>query len=139
MEFDPSERMPVRASVDKIRQHWLTALCALDLLWGLVTIFGRTDSASWVVLRQVCPPAAWGCFFIVATVAIWFGWSVPGGIAGTVGWGALTTASLASIASGTALSWGGPVLFGFFAAVHVLITYEVSSELDSERERRQRG
>lgn len=139
----PGGRMPVFRSADPIRTHWLTALCLLDIFYGLVNVFGRSDGASQVLLRSLPPVPVWATLpiaaSIVASVAIYLGYSVIGGIAGTLAWGSLVFASIASIATGTALSWSGPVLYGFVTWVHVLITYEVSSELDSERERRQRG
>ncbi len=130
--------MPVRASQDKIRIHWLTALCAFDLLYGGVTIFGKTESVSQEYLRGLSlPPAFWGALLVLASGLIWWGWSVPGARVAGFAWAALMGASLMTITD--AVSYGGPILFGYAAYQHALISHDVGSGLDSDRERRQRG
>ncbi len=139
-EPDRPARMPVWASRDKIRTHWLGFLCGIDLLYGLLTVFSRSDGAAQALLRSVVPIATplWGAGLAWAAVMVLFGWSVIGGVAGTLAWGVLGGAALLSIIKGGALSYTGPILPLAFAGFHWLIAFEVGSGLDVDRERRQR-
>lgn len=134
-----SKRMPIWMSVDKIRLHWLGLLVAVDALYGLVNIFGKAESAPQHLLRSILPLPFWYGLIVVSAVLIAFGFSVAGGIVGTLGWGALAMASGLTIINGTAQSFGGPILLGGAMGWHVLVSYDVGSGLDDWRERTQRG
>lgn len=128
--------MPVWRSIDKIRLHWLGLLIGVDALYGLINIFGKAESAPQILLRTILPLPVWYGMLVLAAVLVTFGFSVPGGVVGTLGWSALAAASAFTIVHGTAESYGGPVLLGGFGAgFHILITYDVGSGLDDARER----
>lgn len=133
-------RMPVWKSHDKIRTHWLTLLCGTDALYAALTIFGKSDSASQILLRNAFSggTALWGGVLLGSAVLIYLGWSEPGGAGGAFAWLILAAAGTFSITNGTALSYSGPVLLAGVAGFHVLIIYDVGSGLDEDRERRQR-
>jgi hypothetical protein len=132
------DRMPVRASKDKIRVQWLTWLCIADAAYGTVNMFGKAESAGQILLRNIWPMPVWGGLMVAGAALIWFGWSVPGGILAGFVWAFTAGASLASIAIGTALSYSGPIPTAFLAGCHSLIIVEVGSGMDKDRERRQR-
>lgn len=133
--------MPVFRSHDKIRTHWLTLLCGMDALYGALTIFGKSDSASQLLLRNVFAggTALWGAALLASSLLIYLGWSELGGAGGAFAWLILAAAGSISITNGTALSYSGPALLAGVAGFHVLIIYDVGSGLDDDRERRQRG
>lgn len=131
------KRMPVYRSQDKIRTHWLTLLCAFDLLYGLVNMFGKAEGPGQLVLRGIAPIPVWYGLLVLAAVLIWFGWSVPGGSVGAFALGFQAAAALVSITNGTALNYGGPLVLGYVAWQHALVIYDVGSGLDADRERRQ--
>lgn len=130
--------MPIWRSIDRIRLHWLGLLVAVDALYGLVNIFGKAESAPQILLRTILPLPVWYGLIVGSAVLITFGWSVPGGVVGTLGWSALAAASASTIVHGTAESYGGPFLLGGWAGWHILVTYDVGSGLDDARERSQR-
>lgn len=132
------ERMPVRASKDKIRVQWLTWLCIADAAYGSVNMFGKTESAGQMLLRNICPMPVWGGLMVVGAVLIWFGWSVPGAMLAGFVWAFTAGASLVSITIGTALSYSGPIPACFLAGCHSMIIAQVGSGMDQDRERRQR-
>jgi len=135
-----AERMPVRASKDRIRVAWLTALCVFDALYGAVTMFGKTESAPQMFLRGIgLPPPFWGFLLFGAAALIWWGFSVPGAGVAAFAWGALGAASLLTITNGTAAAYTGPIVYGYVAYQHAMIIHQVGSGLDRDRERRQRG
>lgn len=133
------ERLPVRGSEDKIRRQWLTWLCAVDTLYGVVCMFGKAEGSGQVLLRNIFPIPLWGGALVVSAAAIWWGWAVRGALLGTFVWAFTAGASLASIVIGTAPSSAGPIPTAFLAGCHALIAHEVWSGLDADRERRQRG
>lgn len=130
--------MPVLASVDRIRVHWLTTIVVGDLAYGLVSAFGKAEGASQLLLREVAPIQLWAVLYVAAAGLIWFGWSVWGGVAGTLAWGSAAVASAVAISLNLAPSWTGPVVLGILTYCHILVSFEVASGLDKDRERRQR-
>lgn len=132
------KRMPVRDSSDKIRVQWLTALCAVDFLYGGINTVGKAESAGQQLLRGIFPIPVWGAALVLAAALIWFGWSVQGSIVGTFVWGFSSGASVASIVYGTAPSYSGPLPAAFICTCHMMIIYQVGSGLDQDRENRQR-
>lgn len=136
----PSGWMPVWASRDLIRQQWLYSLIGADGLYAALTLFGRSEGASQLLLRSVLPigTTVWSLLLFGAAVLMLLGASVPGATLGTLAWVILTSATLFSIHYGTALSSAGPVLPGFMTWLHILVSYAVGSGLDADRERRQR-
>lgn len=137
----PSGWMPVWVSQDRIRQQWLYSLIAADGLYAVLTLFGRSEGASQLLLRSVLPigTTVWSLLLLCAAVLMLFGGSIPGATLGTLAWVILTSTTLVSIHNGTALSSAGPVLPGFMTWLHILVSYAVGSGLDADRERRQRG
>jgi hypothetical protein len=133
-----NERMPVWASIDPIRKHWLGLLILIDVLYGGINVFTPAQSAPQILLREVLPIPVWGGMLVVCAVLVAFGWSVHGGVVGAFGWLAQAIASFATIVQGTALAYNGPILLGGMGAFHALITYDVGSGLDARRERQQR-
>lgn len=135
------ERMPVWASKDKIRTQWLTWLCVfINLPYGVLTMFGRSDGASQVLIREAFPPGThlWAALLLASTGLIFLGWSVTGAAGAATAWLTLFAASLFTVGHGTALATAGPVLPWGMAGFHVLVIIEVMSGLDADRERRQR-
>lgn len=137
--MDINDRMPVWKSQDKIRREWLHSLCAVDALTGLFVMFGRSEGAAQMLLKQALPGLwLWALALLVAAGMIEFGWYIRGGAAGAAAWGSYTAAILWTIGARTALSDAGWILPAFITLVHVLIIHEVESGLDQDRERRQR-
>ena len=132
------KRMPVYRSQDKIRIHWLTAICAIDALVGLLTMFGRSEGAAQMLLRAFITTTLWGGVLTASGLLIWLGYSVAGGIGGTLAWASLGFASVVTLTLGTGPSTSGPILPLAMAVFHGLITYDVGSGLDADREMRQR-
>lgn len=135
-----AEHIPVWASrkSDPIRFHWLGWLILVDALYGGINMFGRTDSASQAVLRDVAPIPAWYVLLPIAAVLLAVGLSKTGGAVGMFAWLFLLLASAASIKQGTALSYGGPILLALPCGFHFLVILDVGTGADAERERRQR-
>ena len=120
------------AKSDPIRAQWLTVLTVMDALAGAICVFVPAGEASPILLYVA------GGLLLAAAVLVVVGFSVTGGIAGSFGWGVLVATVLFAIVEWTALWCLAPVVFGWAAACHVLIVYEVGSRLDRDRERRQR-
>lgn len=131
--------MPIWQSIDPIRKHWLTWVVAVDFLYGGINMFGKTESASQLLLASILPIWMWYAMLPLSAFFIAFGYSVRGGMLGTLGWGALAAAAVLTIVHGTALSYGGAIPLIGWAGVHIMITYEVGSGLDDQRERSQRA
>lgn len=131
-------RMPIWASIDPIRRHWLSWVVAVDFLYGGVNMFGKTQGASQVLLGSILPLSIWYGLLLLAAILITFGWSVRGGMVGTFAWGAYAAAQVVTIVNGTALSYGGAIPLLGWAGVHIMITYDVGSGLDDAREQSQR-
>ena len=132
------ERMPVRASKDKIRVAWLTWLCIADAMYGGINMFGKAESAAQVLLRNIFPIPVWGTAMLLGAVLIWFGWSIQGAMLSGFVWAFTAGAALVSISVGTALSYSGPVPAAFLAGCHAMIISQVTSGLYKDREARQR-
>lgn len=133
-------RLTVWASIDRIRRHWLLWLIGWgDVLYGVVNMFGPTESAYQQLLRDVAPIWAWYALFPLAAVLIALGYSKTGAVVGMFAWLFLVLASSATIYQGSALSYGGPILLGLPMGFHFLILWDVGTGLDADRERRQRA
>jgi hypothetical protein len=135
------DRMPVWVSfkTDKIRFHWLSWLCLGDALYGILTIFGRSDGAPQLLLRSVLPVATplWGGALFAAATLMLMGYSVSGGLVGLFCWGILGMAAAFTVSSSPSSSgWVVPM---WCAGWHLLVAYDVGSGLDHDRERRQRA
>lgn len=131
-------RMAIWMSIDPIRRHWLTWVVIVDLLYGGVNMFGKTEGASQILLRSILPLQFWYGLLVLAALLVTFGWSVRGGMVGTFGWGSFAVAQIATIVHGTALSYGGAIPLLGWAGIHVMIVYDVGSGLDDSREQSQR-
>ncbi len=134
----PPRRKWIFESVDPIRTHWLTLVVAVDVLYGGINMFGKAEGASQTLLRSILPLPLWYGSVVLAGILILFEFSVRGGTVGTFAWGALAVAQALTIVQGTALSYGGAIPLLGWAAVHVLVTYDVGSGLDDWREQSQR-
>lgn len=132
-------RMAVWASADPIRRHWLYWVVIVDFTYGGINMFGKAQGPSQLLLATILPIQVWYGMLVVAAVLIALGWSVRGGVLGTLGWGSLTAAAVLTVVHGTALSYGGFIPLLGWMGVHVMIMYDVSSGLDDARERLQRG
>lgn len=132
------KRMPVWASQDKIRKHWLHGVCAVEALYAIFTWFGKAEGAAQILLRQTMPLWLWPLMLLASVALIEFGFSVQGGLAGAAVWGAFTACIVVTIFRGTALSDGGWILPFGMAWLNVLVIYDVGSGLDADREFRQR-
>lgn len=119
------KRMSIFASADRIRVQWLSLTVIVDALFGLVNMIGPADNATQRLLRDVAPIWSWYGLFLLAAAAIGFGYSKTGAAVGMFGWLFLALAACLSIGNGTALSWGGPVLYALPMGQHFLIILEV--------------
>lgn len=121
-------RTPLWTYPDRLRVSTLALLYGFDFTYGLLFAFGgKADSPSQVILRQWVPVPAWGAFLAVAAGLAWIGYGERGGLACLVAWSLMVIASIVSIVSGTASSWGGPLIFGMVMGMHVITVYGVSS------------
>jgi hypothetical protein len=130
--------MPIWASVDPIRRHWLTWVVLVDCLYGGINMFGRAEGPSQLLLRSILPLPLWYGLLPLAAALITLGYSVRGGMIGTFAWGSFAVAAILTIANGTALSYGGAIPLLGWAGVHIMIIYDVGSGLDEAREQSQR-
>ena len=107
--------MPIWASIDPIRRHWLTLLLLIDVAYGVVNLFGHGISP-WC-----------GAAMLLSAPLILLGWSVAGAGIATVGWSAAMFAGN-----------DNPILLGGMAGWFVLVIYDCGTGLDVEREISQR-
>lgn len=110
------------------------------MTYGVLTLFGRSDGATQVAMRDVFPIATqlWGALLISSAALLWLGWSVIGAAGAALAWTILTVAAVVVINHGGAVSTAGWVPFAFIGGCHVLVIFEVLSGLDADRELRQR-
>jgi len=131
--------MPIWRSQNRIRTQWLGLMCLVNILFALFTYFGRSDEAYQILIKHTVPDWLWPLLLLVTTAAIIVGWSIAGGLAGFMLWGAQDYAIIVTIERGTGLSSAGWILPALMVGVHALIFWEVGTGLDEHTERRYRG
>ena len=119
---------------DRLRVKMMAVVLGGDVAYGLQFAFGgKAESVSQLLLRQALPAVPvmhlWGVLLAGSAAACWIGYAERGGIGCTLAWSILALTSLATIANGTAPSYGGPILFGLLAGIHIVISYGASSGL----------
>lgn len=131
--MDRLGRMPVWASIDAIRKHWLTWLLIQDAGYGAVNILGRPESDPLLL------PIAGTCLLLVSCALIGLGWSILGAGISSFAWSVFAFAWVMSVVSGTPASYGDLVLLIGMGGWHMLVVYEVGTGLDELREHQQRA
>lgn len=108
---------------------WRWVIGGMDILYGGIYLAGGTaNSPAQLQLAALAPWQVWGGVYAVSgALLLTRRGDRVGAAVGGFGWVVYAAASGLSIAEGTALSSGSPVLLLGWAALHLLILYQIGA------------
>lgn len=127
-------RLHLTAARMRYAGFWRITVALMDGIYGTVFLLGGSaNSAYQILLKQVFPIPVFSAALVVVAALLLSRALRPGGVLGAVVWSSFAIASLVTVAQGSALSAGGPVLLIGIAVFHLLITYGAAAGLSAMR------